>query len=657
MKRFHSISLRRQTRGMFNILMATMLIVTTLFQIINLTLSTSKGSLALLAKNTNLVSTKFSGWIQDNLTVLDTLKREIVISKRYSTLNSLKTYLNLQSQDRKYIQSMYFADVNGNVIHSGTWTPPANFDVKTRDWWQGAMNSDGPYITDTYADSETGDLVIIMAEKVYDGNNLVGVLAINVDISSLQGFIADLSSETRVFVLNEDNNILIHPNDTIQTDYYEHKVHVTELEPKYINLINANEGDIVKISHSELGRIYTSYNYIEGTNWKIITTEPHQIFKQVSIHIFASLIIMLVAQVVTTITTNRFTKRLLGPVKEVSVILDQISKGTLKVNTLNIPVESEDLALLVCSANTLSINLQDYINEIDTILDAFANGDFTPEPTKEYFGDFEKIHDSLVEISGGLKNLIGSTIYAAEEVDDAAQLLASSAISLADLTMDKQTLIKEFREVALAVSDRIDRDIESVNVSSLITKDMTKKAADGKELVLEMVDAMHDITHSTQQISSVITAIDEIATQTNLLALNAAIEAARAGENGKGFSIVAAEVRDLATKTSDIVKGIYDMLNLNYDSVQKGERVVEATATALETIVESTSESAQLSETIRMHSLEQKKSIDKMVNTTGRLVESLGNVSGISQENVAISEELAGQSDELRDRVSKFNIE
>jgi methyl-accepting chemotaxis protein len=156
--------------------------------------------------------------------------------------------------------------------------------------------------------------------------------------------------------------------------------------------------------------------------------------------------------------------------------------------------------------------------------------------------------------------------------------------------------------------------------------------------------------------TEIIAIIDGIAFQTNILALNAAVEAARAGDHGKGFSVVAGEVRSLAHRSAEAAKNIKSLIAVTTDNVTQGATVVSEAEKNMQEIVSGASVVSKLMDEIAVSTLEQEKGISQITLALSELEK-------VTQSNVSMVDELAGSSDilknqviELQQRTSKFRL-
>ncbi|EKY3916910.1 chemoreceptor protein [Enterobacter hormaechei] len=172
----------------------------------------------------------------------------------------------------------------------------------------------------------------------------------------------------------------------------------------------------------------------------------------------------------------------------------------------------------------------------------------------------------------------------------------------------------------------------------------TLQARKGGELMGQVASNMQSITDCAQQMTEIISLIDGIAFQTNILALNAAVEAARAGDHGKGFSVVAGEVRSLAHRSAEAAKNIKSLIEVTSHNVTQGVNVVSEAEKNMHDIVTGSGNVSRLMDEISASTSEQEKGISQ-------ITQALSELERVTQSNVSMVEELNGSSDVLRNQV------
>ncbi|EPJ0594362.1 methyl-accepting chemotaxis protein [Enterobacter roggenkampii] len=177
----------------------------------------------------------------------------------------------------------------------------------------------------------------------------------------------------------------------------------------------------------------------------------------------------------------------------------------------------------------------------------------------------------------------------------------------------------------------------------------TLQARKGGELMGQVANNMQSITECAQQMTEIISLIDGIAFQTNILALNAAVEAARAGDHGKGFSVVAEEVRNLAHRSAEAAKNIKALIEVTSSNVTQGATVVSQAEKNMHEIVTGSGNVSRLMDEISASTSEQEKGISQITLA-------LSELERVTQSNVAMAEELNGSSDVLRNQVIELQV-
>ena len=194
----------------------------------------------------------------------------------------------------------------------------------------------------------------------------------------------------------------------------------------------------------------------------------------------------------------------------------------------------------------------------------------------------------------------------------------------------------------MAASTRNNAD--NTRLASERANHATVQARKGGELMGQVAHNMQSITECAQQMTEIITLIDGIAFQTNILALNAAVEAARAGDHGKGFSVVAGEVRNLAHRSAEAAKSIKSLIDVTSNNVTQGVTVVSEAEKNMHEIVNGSGHVSKLMDEISATTAEQEKGITQ-------ITQALSELERVTQSNVAMVDELSGSSDVLKNQV------
>ena len=225
-----------------------------------------------------------------------------------------------------------------------------------------------------------------------------------------------------------------------------------------------------------------------------------------------------------------------------------------------------------------------------------------------------------------------------------SEQLANRSAELAVKTEQQSATLMHTASSMEEIGAGTKNNAEHTRLASERAGEATRCARKGGELMGEVATNMQSITDCARQMTEIIAMIDGIAFQTNILALNAAVEAARAGDHGKGFSVVAGEVRNLAHRSAEAAKSIKTLISVTSDNVTQGANIVAEAERNMQDIVSGSGELNSLMEQIAVSTAEQEKGIDQITLA-------LTELETVTQSNGMVVEELARSSDILKNQV------
>ncbi|SHI23319.1 Methyl-accepting chemotaxis protein [Sporobacter termitidis DSM 10068] len=255
----------------------------------------------------------------------------------------------------------------------------------------------------------------------------------------------------------------------------------------------------------------------------------------------------------------------------------------------------------------------------------------------KYPGDFGRIMVGNNQVDDSICGLIRHIRTAAENVASVSQQMSAEAQSVAHGATAQASAIDEISRTVADALKRTRDDRDNADRARRLSETVSAKAAEGSEKMKELSRALEAINKSSSYISDVIKIIEDIAFQTNILALNASVEAARAGVHGKGFSIVAEEVKSLAGKSAAAAKETNELLGDSISKSRQGLTIGEEMERALSEIVDSLDSSVGSIADIAEDCVRQ-------ADTIKQLNHGLGQISQVVQSNTATAEESAASS-------------
>ncbi len=302
---------------------------------------------------------------------------------------------------------------------------------------------------------------------------------------------------------------------------------------------------------------------------------------------------------------------------------------------------------VIDALNQLFEHMLKPLHEADAVIAELSKGNFTVYSQGDYRGEHARLHETLNRTISDFNRLLGQISSLSRQINDGVAQIAENNETLAHGATRQAASIQQISSAIEELTNKTHHNSENANQANDLVRKTRSYTESGNARMHEMLNAMNEISGSSEKISKIINSIEEIAFQTNLLALNAAVEAARAGVHGKGFAVVAEEVRNLAQRSARAANETTELIGDTVSKVQNGTKIANETAGALEQISGQISKVSDLVQEITHSSREQTENIVEIQS-------SIREIDGVTQENTASAEESAATSQEMASHVKRL---
>ena len=344
-------------------------------------------------------------------------------------------------------------------------------------------------------------------------------------------------------------------------------------------------------------------------------------------------------------------------IRELEQAARNIAAGRL--SAVRIIYESGDeMGNLADDMRSMATTLTTVIRDETYLLNEMAEGNFDINIREEdsYVGELDSVRLSLDRIISNLRDTLLQISQSAEQVAAGSEQVSSGAVIQAQGATEQAASIESLFTAISDISKQVENNVKKAKEVSGQSETVHMDAEDSRGQMQDMLSAMAEIRDSSKTIERIIKTIEDIAFQTNILALNAGVEAARAGEHGKGFSVVANEIRNLANKSSEASKSTADLIKKSLDRVNHGDRIANRTAESLMEVVKGVESITGSIRSITDALVKQEVSIRRITQEINRISEVIQSNSATAEEIAAASEELSCQAQLLSGLAGRFRL-
>ncbi|MBX7003774.1 HAMP domain-containing protein, partial [Bacillus aerophilus] len=540
---------------------------------------------------------------------------------RKATIKELQQYGKINEKD---VSAIYVGSEKGLFMQYPVQKMPEGYDPRERPWYQEAMSADGKQvITKPYVAASTGKMVITIAQKTKDGS---GVIGLDMEIDSLIQKLKEIKIGQKgyAFIMEQDKTVLADPTQKPGSKVNENLANII-FKNKQGNGSYTLNGTDKKVA----------YVTNELTGWKIGGTMLVSEVEDAAKPVFNTAIIVFSVTLIVAGTLIFFIVRSISNrLSNLARFSKKVSEGDLRDK---LQIQSDDeIGQVGKGFNTMIDSLRSLIGAVQTSV--------------------ENVASSSEELTASA----GQTSKATEHITLAIEQFSTGNESQNDKVESSSEELEEMNRGL----QHMNESAESITASSIKS---TEIAGEGGQLVEKTASQMNVIDQSVKKAENVISALESkskditqilgvingIADQTNLLALNAAIEAARAGESGRGFSVVAEEVRKLAVQSANSAKEIENLIKeivqdidvsqevftaVNQE-VQSGLSFTEQTKVSFHNIFDMTKEISDQLQTMN-------RTVVQLSKGSAHVSEAVREIADVSRESSANIQDIAASAEE-----------
>ncbi len=649
------MNLRAKLTLVFSLLTLVILLITSLISYKYSERQVTAGIERELSESINAQTNKLDGWLISKSKMV-----EITVGTLQSTVGdgevTVPMLAGYKSVDKE-LSDVYFGSVDGKMIDGSGWNPPADYDPRTRSWYKQAKEQGKILFTDPYMDMVTKQMAVSVAVPVKNSaGQLRGVVAADILLQTLVESVKgiNLNGEGYAYLIDSKGVLLAHPKaEMMNKNLLEGEDKVTAARTKEML---AGEKGLINYNYNNQDMMMV-YKKVPSTGWVLAIAVPQEnVYKALSslkwLYAGVTLSAIILVLLVTFITAKRITKPLEILAQQVNIVAD----GDL---TVQASVQGQDeIAKLAGDFNRMVQNLRRLIREVNSSAEQVAAS------SEQLTASAQESSQAANQVAQSITGIAHGTERQLRAVEQTTGVVETMSGGIGKMSRDADKAVERSTQASAKAKESGESIDKAVSQMGLIEQTVNTSAG-----------VVATLGERSKEIGQIVETISGIAGQTNLLALNAAIEAARAGEQGRGFAVVADEVRKLAEQSQEAAKQIAALIgeiqgetakavsamDSGTREVEIGTQVINQAGDAFKEINELVT---QVSEQIMAVSAEMRK-IDEgsgQIVTAMKTIDDLSKkaagetetVSAATQQQSASMHEVASASHSLADMAQKL---
>jgi methyl-accepting chemotaxis protein len=461
--------------------------------------------------------------------------------------NKILPYLKKKLKSNSNVMEVYMGFKDGSVVMASGKIPPAGYNFTEAQWYKSAIEKKTVIYTEPYVDKNTGKMVITIAKTVNINNKFAGVLGCDIDLDTITKMVEQAKpvENSYGFLIDSNGNFVVHKNTKFKPTKDGLKKVASVMNGQFSDILKEN---FVKLKDYDGEERYFVTSKIAATNWTLGFATPISQVEEAMQKLVSSLILLIAIVILVIAAVSIYLGNSIGrPILALSKMADRISNFDLKYEEKNYDQFASYKDEIGRLSNSFKIMHRELIEIITKILE---NSKHMDKSNLELSGMSNDLASMSKNINAAIKNIasgIQESSAASEEITASMEEVNASINELSQKSMDGSNSAEASRNRAVEMETKSKNHIKRIN----------DVYSEKEKNIINSIERANVV----ENIGDIADTIADISEQTNLLALNAAIEAERAGENGKGFRVVAEEIRKLSEQSKESVLEIKNKID------------------------------------------------------------------------------------------------